>query len=587
MTLSAGVLTATGVEPAGDSYFTVAQRDITPPTLAVVAPVTPTPGINRNPQFTFSSSEAGSIAVSGGCGTVTTNAVNGNTIITLDANNAGAGLADGVYATCSITVTDDCGNVSQPLIVPTFEILATPPAVSFSVDNASIVEAGGVAQFTLSLSNQYAAPVTVTLALAGTASSGDYSSTATTVVIPALATTGTFTVTAANDSVDEFDETVIVDIQTVLNGTEAGVQQATTTIIDDDAEPTVSLSINPSSIAENGGVAIVTATLSAPSEKPVTVNLDFSNSTATSGPDFSASSASISIPALATSGTMTVTAVDDTDDDDGELVIVDIDSVVNGTELGNQQVQTEIIDDDRSCNENPWLAPVPTLGTVVMSAHGQFTDSISFLPPSGADFDAIIMGRSAADVQIRRQQAFDFFLNNYGVDWSTSTQIDPATWISASGDMLLIHAMTDPRYDYKMNATSDRRLHPANGEVFEGAYLMVVISPAGSIFHGSWGGAAGEFVPQGAAVVNGEIFSTVPVLCNDGTVDPETFYMLYQSLVPTMNNPQDKVLYNDEIVTNDRYTSSAAFALSRKGLFLEPNTLDYEAQVTNIGQFYP
>jgi len=587
LTLGTGELTASGVEPAGDSYFTVAQRDITPPVLAVVSPVTPTPGINRTPQFTFSSTEAGSISVSGGCGTVSTNAVNGNTTITLDANNAGAGLADGIYATCMVTVTDDCGNISLPLAIPTFEILATPPTVKIGVDNVTIPESGGVAQFTLALSNPYAAPVTVTLAISGTASSGDYTSSSATVVIPALATSGTFSVTATNDSTDEFDETVVVDIQSVTNGTESGVQQATTTIIDDDAEPTVTLSINPGSIPENGGVATITATLSAPSEKPVTVNLDFSNSTATIGPDFSASSASITIPALASSGTATVTAIDDSDDDDGELVVVDIDSVVNGTEQGIQQVQTEIIDDDRSCNENPWLAPTPTLGTVVMSAHGQFTDSASFLPPSGSDFDTIIMGRSAADAQIRRQQAFDFFLNTYGVDWSTSTQIDPSTWISAAGDMLLIHAMTDPRYDYKMNSTSDRRLHPVNGEVFEGAYLMVVVSPAGATFHGTWGGAAGEFVERGAAAVHGEIFSTVPVLCNDGTVDPETFYMLYQSLEPTMNNPQDKVLYNDEIVTNDRYSSSAAFALSRKGLFLEPNTLDYEAQVTNIGQFYP
>ena len=65
----------------------------------------------------------------------------------------------------------------------------------------------------------------------------------------------------------------MVDIDGVTNGTENGAQQVTATITDDDAAPTVSLSLAGSPMAEAGGVATVTATLSAVSGQDVTVDL--------------------------------------------------------------------------------------------------------------------------------------------------------------------------------------------------------------------------------------------------------------------------------------------------------------------------
>ena len=226
-------------------------------------------------------------------------------------------------------------------------------------------------------------------------------------------------------------------------------------------------------------------------------------------------------------------------------------------------------------------------GTVFMSANGEFTDTASFLPPTGADFDSVVMGRDAAATQARQNVAFNYFLNNFGIDWSAAIQIDPATWISPSGDLMLIHAMTDPRYEYRLNAMTDRRIHPVNGEVYEGVYLMVVVNPSGSAFFGNWGGAAGTFVERGMAAVHGEIFSTVPEYCNDGSMNVDTFYMEYQSLIPSQFNSQDKVLYNDEITSNTEFAGSVSYALSRKGLHLEPGTLDYQAEVVNMLQFFP
>ena len=61
----------------------------------------------------------------------------------------------------------------------------------------------------------------------------------------------------------------------MTNGIEAGTQQVTAAITDDDPPPTVSLSLAGSPLAENAGVATVTATLNALSGRDVTVQLGF------------------------------------------------------------------------------------------------------------------------------------------------------------------------------------------------------------------------------------------------------------------------------------------------------------------------
>jgi hypothetical protein len=53
-------------------------------------------------------------------------------------------------------------------------------------------------------------------------------------VIPAGSTTGSVTLTAVHDTLDETTETIVVDIATVTNAIESGTQQVTATIDDDD-----------------------------------------------------------------------------------------------------------------------------------------------------------------------------------------------------------------------------------------------------------------------------------------------------------------------------------------------------------------
>ena len=221
-----------------------------------------------------------------------------------------------------------------------------PPGVTLGITGSPLAENGGVATVTATLDAVSGQDVTVNLAFSGTASNGaDYTRSATSITIPAGSTTGSITLTGVDDALDEADETIVVDIATVTNGTETGTQQVTATITDDDSPPNVTLSLAGDPLPENGGTATVTATLDAVSGQDVTVNLAYSG-TATFGTDYTASGTSIVIPAGSTTGTVTLTAVDDALDEPNETIVTDIATVTNGTESGTQQVTATITDDD-------------------------------------------------------------------------------------------------------------------------------------------------------------------------------------------------------------------------------------------------
>ena len=63
-----------------------------------------TPTTDTTPEYTFSSTKAGTITYGGSCSSSTTVAVAGNNTIILNA------LSDGTYSDCTITVTDNAGN---------------------------------------------------------------------------------------------------------------------------------------------------------------------------------------------------------------------------------------------------------------------------------------------------------------------------------------------------------------------------------------------------------------------------------------------------------------------------------------------
>ncbi len=113
-------------------------------------------------------------------------------------------------------------------------------------------------------------------------------------------------------------------------------------------EPTVTLSVDNSSINEATGTATLTATLSNAFGKNVEVTIGYSG-TALNGTDYnSTASTTITITAGQTSASAAViiTPINDTSPEGNETIIAEITGVTNGTEKGNQTLEITLVDDD-------------------------------------------------------------------------------------------------------------------------------------------------------------------------------------------------------------------------------------------------
>ncbi|MFA0964662.1 Calx-beta domain-containing protein [Roseivirga sp. BDSF3-8] len=228
-----------------------------------------------------------------------------------------------------------------------FEVFASPvvaPTVTLSVTPASVAENGGTLTLKATLSNTYTSDVTVNLVYSGTATGSgvDYSGPAS-IIVPAGNTSADANITIVNDATDEDDESIIVDISSVTNGTESGTQQVTATITDDDAAP--ALSVNDPAISEALSPLSFTVSLSAASAKTISVNYLTADNTALAGADYSSVSGTLTFNPGETTKTVNVPVLNDVIDENDESFALNLSSPVNATIADSQGIAT-ITDDD-------------------------------------------------------------------------------------------------------------------------------------------------------------------------------------------------------------------------------------------------
>ncbi|MEC3887615.1 putative Ig domain-containing protein [Xanthomonas campestris] len=274
----------------------------------------------------------------------------------------------------------------------TVNITITPSQPTLSINDVSVNEGNAGtsnATFTVSLSQPAGAGgVSFDIATAdGSATAGvDYvASSLTGQTIPAGSSSATFTVLVNGDTLSEPNETFFVNISNV-SGASVSDAQGQGTIVNDDAQPT--LSIDDVSVNEgNSGTttATFTVTLSAASGQTVSVNYASADGTATAGSDYVARSGTLTFAPGTTAQGVAITVNGDTAVEPNETFSVALSGVSNAS-IARATGTGTIINDDAVVTVGPASLPSATAGSAYsqnLSASGG-TAPYSFAVTAGA-----------------------------------------------------------------------------------------------------------------------------------------------------------------------------------------------------------
>ncbi|MFK8031357.1 MAG: Ig-like domain-containing protein, partial [Gammaproteobacteria bacterium] len=136
------------VSATDDAGNTTNTSDTTNATLDNDSPVVSestavsTPTNDSSPNVTIFSTEAGSLAVGGACGSGSEGAIaSGSNTITLTQPDNSTPLADGAYTDCTVSVTDDAGNTGS-VSLTSFTVDTTNPSAPSALDLSAVSDTG-------------------------------------------------------------------------------------------------------------------------------------------------------------------------------------------------------------------------------------------------------------------------------------------------------------------------------------------------------------------------------------------------------------------------------------------------------------
>lgn len=252
------------------------------------------------------------------------------------ASVSGGGASIGSASYASVTIIDD----------------ESPPVVNLSASTTSIVENVGRAYVVFRLANASYQDVTIGLGFSGSATlNTDYSASSNSLIVAAGGTSGSISVTAIQDSTYEGNETILVGITSVTNGSAGATNSLSITLVDDDpAPPVVSLTSSLTSIDENAGSAIVRALMSATHSATVTVTLGFAG-TATNTTDYTRTTDAIVMTSGQTSGSIGITSIQDTLSESNETIVISIASITSGISSSSDTITITIVNEGAVTNE--------------------------------------------------------------------------------------------------------------------------------------------------------------------------------------------------------------------------------------------
>ena len=223
-----------------------------------------------------------------------------------------------------------------------------PVTVSFESDSYMVAEGSSVTvKVTLSADPERSVTISLSAANQGGASSGDYSGVPTSVTFSSGETEQSFTFAAAQDDIDDDNETVGLSFGSLPSRVTAGTNSAATVSITDDDDPRVTVSFESATytVAEGESVT-VKVTLSADPERSVTVPVEATPGNGATTDDYSGVPTSVTFNSGDTEKAFTFRATQDDIDDDDESVDLAFGSLPDRVTAGTNSAATVAITDD-------------------------------------------------------------------------------------------------------------------------------------------------------------------------------------------------------------------------------------------------
>ena len=310
--------------------FTV---DITRPVITEITPVSIFTA-DQTPDYTFNTTEAGSIVYGGACGSVTATAVGGDNTVTFNP------LGNGLYSNCILIVTDAAGNSSSTFNISDFTVDAVAPVfqnIGVSSNNSldtSLAKEGDVLTFTLTLNTaDTSAGGSVTFSIGSTTG---FTTTFSASDITKTNYTGTYTVLDGQNGTVQITDIAFADnVNNALTGFISPQTPSPTVSID-----TIAPTLDNTSVSTNGNPGW------AKGGQWVTYSLTFSeNITGTVNSASTADNASVLVQDI------------DVSDGTADTIIFQVDSGNNGT-IAPNNINFTITDSAGNAT------PINDLGTV-------------------------------------------------------------------------------------------------------------------------------------------------------------------------------------------------------------------------------
>ena len=231
-----------------------------------------------------------------------------------------------------------------------------PPPALFSIDDVTVTEGDGgtvTATFTVTRTQNLSGTVTVDFttgdfeALAGS----DYVGNAGTLTFEDGVETQTISIDVLGDLIDEFDQRFLVHLFNASTGAVIIDSAGVGTIVDNDPAPTISITTRVSKPeGRNNSTTLFefVVTLSAPSEKSVSISYSTADGTATTADgDYVGRAATLVFAPGETTKSIFITVRGDKRKEGTETFFVNLLSATNGTIVGSQGIG-EILEDDVS-----------------------------------------------------------------------------------------------------------------------------------------------------------------------------------------------------------------------------------------------